>query len=390
MILCALLWIGALCSVVGMSFYFSPGWDLAVYQHAMWALQDGKDPYAVSQAAQIAAHAQGHRTFTYVYPPLTTLLLRVLNYVPSLPGRMAYWLLYVAGFGCQLWAGYQLAGASERKLLRYLLPLVAFFPGLMPNEMILSGNIAIPLYGAVMVGVIRGWKQQGWGWFYASVLAASLFKLPMLTLLAIPVLMGEFVGSAIVAMSGLAMFFIQKIVWPVEFHEYLGDIQMQFTLNHDFGSSAAGVLGHTLEAMGRPFATASAVFYVVYAAAIFVVLARLAFLYRRNALDGRTWMTVLLAGTILLNPRIMRYDSMAATVPMILLAIRGWQNAIGRRCLLIGVATVTCAYLAGADDAGDAMLLISTFAVGVLGLLLEVRSGSGAATDRREAEALAQ
>jgi len=353
-------------------------WDLAVYQQAMKSLRDGLDPYVVGQARQIAEHARGRIACTYVYPPLTTVILRILNYIPALPGRLLYWTVYAAGFGAQLWAASHLARPWERKLMRYLLPVAVFFPGLIPNEVILSGNVAIPLYGAVWAGAIRGWKLERWGWFYAAVLAASLFKLPLLTLLAIPVLMGaaQFINSVMTAAGGLGLFFVQRLIWPKEFAEYLSDVQMQFTLNHDFGRGPAGMLGHALYSMGRPFTAASTFFYLAYGALIFCVLANFCRMYRREEVDGCSWMTVLLTGTILLNPRIMSYDALALTVPMMLLVVRGWQDAVGRWCLFAGVVATTCAYTAGQDNAGDAMLMVSVFVAGVYGLLKEARSAA--------------
>lgn len=377
---CRLLWIGAVGSIAGMTLGIPPGWDLAVYQQAMKWLRDGLDPYVIGQTLQIAAHARGHVAFAYVYPPLTTVILRLLNFIPAQPGRLLYWTVYAAGFGGQLWAASHLARPSERKLLGYLLPVAVFFPGLIPNEVILSGNVAIPLYGVLWVGAIRGWKQERWGWFYAAVLAISLFKLPLLTLLAIPLLMGaaQFMNSLMTAVGGLGLFFVQRIIWPKEFSEYLNDVQMQFTLNHDFGHGAVGMVGHVLWAMGKPFTTVSTVFYLIYGTLIFVVLTSLARMYRRKEVEGSTWMTVLLTGTILLNPRIMTYDALAVTVPMMLLSVRGWQNAVGRRCLLAGVAATVCAYLAGQDNAGDAILMLSVFVAGVYGLLTESRNATAA------------
>jgi hypothetical protein len=369
-----------------MSHYIPSCWDLTIYQQAMQWLRNGLDPYATGQARQIAEHARGHYAFTYVYPPVTMVFLRILNHIPSLPGRLLYWTMYAAGFGCQLWAGTHLARPSERKLLQYLLPLVVFFPGLIPNEVILSGNIAIPLYGAVWVGAVRGWKQERWGVFYAAVLAASLFKLPLLTLLAIPVLMGaaQFLNSAITAAGALALFFAQRLIWPKEFAEYLSDVQLQFTLNHDFGRGLVGIFCRVLNAMGRPFTTASTVFYLVYAALVFVVLASFAQSYRRKEVEGSTWMTVLLTGTILLNPRIMSYDALSATLPMMLLVVRGLQDAVGRWCLVAGAAATACAYVSRQDNAGDALLMVSVFLAGVYGLLTEARGASATPVPEEE------
>ncbi len=387
---CTLLWIGAVGSVVGMRHYLPSCWDLAIYQQAMKWLRDGLDPYAAGQARQIAAHARGHVAFTYVYPPLTLMILRILNFIPSGLGNWLFWTIYGAGFGGQLWAVSHLARPAERKLLRHLLPVAVFFPGLMANEVILSGNIAIPLYGALWMGAIRGWKQERWGWFYAAVLTASLFKLPMLTLLVIPVLMGaaQFANSAMTAAGGVSVFLLQRLIWPKEFAEYLSDVQMQFTLNHDFGRSPAGIVGQALYAMGRPFTGASTACYLAYGVLIFVVLAIFSRMYHRRQLEGSTWMTVLLAGAILLNPRIMYYDSLAATVPMMLLVVRGWQISGGRWCLLAGVAATAGAYMAGQDNAGDAILMVAVFATGVYGLWKEARSASVAPFPAAEASAV--
>lgn len=375
-----LLWIGAACSIVGMGLRFPIGWDLAVYQQAMKSLRDGLDPYAVGQARQVAEHARGHVASTYVYPPLTTVLLRILDYIPALPGRLLYWTIYAAGFCGQLWAGFQLARPSERTLLRYLLPVAVFFPGLIPNEVILSGNIAILLYGAVWLGAIRGWKQQRWGLFYAAVLAISFFKLPLLTLLAIPVLMGvaQLTNSLMAAAGGVSLFLLQRIIWPKEFAEYLKCVQTQFTLNHDFGHGPVGVLSSILYAMGRPFSLATTVFYLGFGSLIFAVLVAFARMYRRKEVEGSTWMTVLLSGTILLNPRIMSYDALAITVPMMLLVVRGLHDAVGRWCLLAGAAATTGAYIARQDNSGDAILMVAVFVAGVYGLLKESRSPSPA------------
>jgi hypothetical protein len=129
--------------------------------------------------------------------------------------------------------------------------------------------------------------------------------------------------------------------------------------------------------MGRPFTASITVFYLAYGALIFVVLATFARLYRRKQLEGSAWMTVLLTGTILLNPRIMFYDALAITVPMLLLVMRGWQSA-GRWCLLVGSAATLAAYVAGQDNTGDAILLVTVFVGGVCALVKEARSVSAA------------
>jgi hypothetical protein len=61
---------------------------------------------------------------------------------------------------------------------------------------------------------------------------------------------------------------------------------------------------------------------------------------------------------------------------MMLLVIRGWQFAVGRRYLLAGVAATLCAYAARQDNAGDAILMLSVFVVGVYAFLKESRQAT--------------
>jgi hypothetical protein len=149
---------------------------------------------------------------------------------------------------------------------------------------------------------------------------------------------------------------------------------MQFTFNHDFGHSLAAIVGRGLYQMGRPFGTASTVFYLAYGTVIFLVMAWFRLLYRRQQVDGVGWMTVLLTGTILLNPRVMTYDALAITVPMMLLVVRGVRSTAGQWCLGIGVLATIGFYWAGQDNSGDAVLMVAVFAAGAARLQQEART----------------
>lgn len=152
----AFLWAGAACSVVGMAIFLPVGWDLAAIQQAMHDLRGGLDPYAAELARLETSNNVARTYIFYVYPPITLKFLQFVDLIPIVPGRALYWLLYGAGFACQLWAGLQMALPRERNVLKYFLPLVVFFPGFMPNEVILSGNVAIPIYGAALAASIWG------------------------------------------------------------------------------------------------------------------------------------------------------------------------------------------------------------------------------------------
>jgi hypothetical protein len=314
-----------------------------------------------------------------LYPPITLKLVQLANFLPLLAGLVLYWLVYAAGFGCQLWAGYQLALPAERRVLKFVMPVIVFFPGFMPNEVILCGNLAIPIYGAVLAASVRGWQKNLWGWFYFAVLAGSLFKPPLLVLLAIPLLAGQtqILKSAAVAAFGVVMFVAQRFIWTKEFLEYLRIVKLESMLGNSaghlwsFGFSAAGVLASALRAMGKAYQGPGMVFFLAYSALLFAALVYFGWQYRRALIQARTWVTVLLLGTFLLSPRILQYDALAVTVPMFLLAIRGWKDAVGRWIVIAGLGGSIIALLANQDAAEISLAMWSLLVAGLISLRRE-------------------
>jgi len=371
-----LLWIGAACSLVGMAMCLPVGWDLAVVRQAMRDLREGLDPYATELARLTALRSGAHAYNVYVYPPLTLWFLRFANLIPTVPGYVLCWLAYAAGFGCQLWAGFQLALPSERRILQYVLPLVVFFPAFMPNEVILSGNVAIPIYGAILAASVRGWRKNQWGWFYFAILAGSLFKPPFLVLLAIPLLAGtaQALRSTATAGFGLLLFAGQKLIWPKEFLEFLRVMQvesiMRYSAGHvdSFGFSAAGVIASRLQAIGKPYGVTSTLFFLVYGSVLFATLLYFGWQYRQERIGSYTWMPVVFLGAFLLSPRILQYDALPATVPMFLLAIRGWKDAVGRWIVIAGLAGAAVAFLANQDGLEISLAMWALLISGLWGL----------------------
>ena len=49
---------------------------------------------------------------------------------------------YFSGWLLQVWVGMQCATPDERRILRYAAPIMAFFPGLLISDVIVSGNLA--------------------------------------------------------------------------------------------------------------------------------------------------------------------------------------------------------------------------------------------------------
>ena len=330
------------------------GWDARIYAKAIQYLRHGVDPYAAGIAEQEAfrSHAASrpseHAPFTYVYSPLTLPLLRSLARLPNWLLSSLFWSALGAGFLLQLWAGFQLAEEQERRWLALLLPAVGFFPGLITDDVILSGNLAYLLYGVVLAAAVPGWKRGRWLWFYLAVLAASVFKVQLLTLLAFPILVGrrQWLPAGGTATAGLLLVAGQARLWPELFREQMQTIRIMFDVIPDFGYGPAGVLGRALWMHGRPYSPATTILYLAFAAALGISLLFLASRVRQNNLSREAWIPVALVGTFLLNPRIMKYDMAAITIPMLLIGWRGLRCAWAR-------------FHATADPSRDASLRLS-------------------------------
>jgi len=308
----------------------APGWDLQIYRNALHSMQAGHDPYADGIAvqetfhSQLAMHPNDTPPYTYVYSPITLPLLRVAADLPGWLSGSLYWLLYVAGILAAIWVGMQAGTPGERGFFVFLAPVAAFFPGLLVQDNLLSGNVAYIFYGLILVTALVGWRRGEWKWFYLAALAASCFKAPMLSVLVIPVLSArrQWLPACVTGVAGVGLFAMQPLIWPALFHHYLKALALQFSYNHDFGFSPAGLLGYALDHVGVAYSPATTIFYVLYALSLFCLL----FYFSRQFLEGRfsleQWMPVLLMGVILLNPRIMIYDVAPLTILMGLIVWR--------------------------------------------------------------------
>jgi len=328
----AAFWLASVITVGVLAWQGPAWWDTDVYWTAMRVLERGGDPYAEGIAAQQSFHAQNRDEhakppMTYVYSPLTLPILRALGHVPAVALAAAYDAALLSGLLLQLWAAWKMALPYERRVLPFLFPAVAFFPGLLNDDVLLSGNVVYPLYGIVFAAAVRGWQRNRWGWYYAAVLAASCCKAPLLSLLALPVFFGQkqWWKAASCGIAGVALFASQALIWPKLFAEYLTAVNLQFTFNDDFGFGPAGLLGSVLWHAGMPYARPSQVLYFVFAgciaAALWYTMHRL-----RSAPEIRfAWLPVVLVGTILLNPRVKEYDIAPLTIPQVLIAWRSYR-----------------------------------------------------------------
>jgi hypothetical protein len=336
--LIALFWIAAVIALAAMAYTGAVGWDAKGYWKAVQSVHHNSDPYAEDIAAlqkfheRLATNPAEPRPFVYVYSPLTLPLLRALGVFPGWCVGLLYAVVVAVGAALQLWAGFQMADERERCWLVFVLPAVVFFPGLVTDDVILSGNVAYLLYGGILLGATAGWKRGRWTWYYIAVLIASIFKTPFLAFLAFPVLIDarQWIRSGMTAVAGVLIFAVQARIWPGLFPEYLKSLLLVFDWLHDFGFGPASVLGLYLWRRGRPTATPTTVLFVICAGVIGIVLLMLAGRVRKWNLPREAWVPVAFVGTALLNPRVMKYDLAAITVPMLLVGarvLRMWWNA---------------------------------------------------------------
>jgi hypothetical protein len=328
--LIALLWLVAAAAVGTMAIAGPAGWDVPPNWSAIQAVGQGRSPYTGGIAAlqayhNLPAHAAGDRApVLYWYPPLTIPLLRALAWLPGWLLGALFVCALAAGYLLQLRAGYQMASEEERRWLVFLLPFAAFFPGLLCDQTILSGNLAFILYGLVLTAAIPGWRQNKWLWFYAAVLAASICKPPMLTLLAFPILVGkrQWTPACIAGASGCALFAVQPLLWPTQFKEFWLAVRLVLDWAHDFGFSPSGLVGRLLWQMNLPYFRVATLASVAWAAALGALLLTISRRLRRYPQLRERWIPIAFVGAILLNPRMIFYDTAPLTIPLLLLAWR--------------------------------------------------------------------
>ena len=332
-------WILVLAAMPVWIAFDPPGWDVAIYHNAIHALAAGHDPYAdaitVQQLfhQQVALHAKTDPPYSYVYSPLTLPLLRLIGRLPALLSGALYWFIYGLAVLAQIWVGVWAAEPLERRTILYLAPVAAFFPGLLANGIVLSGNIAYLLYAAILLSAVLGWRGGSWRWFYLVTLAASCVKAPMLSLVAIPVFSArrQWLPAGLTVAAGIACFAVQPALWPSLFKHYLQAVELQFSYNRDFGCSPAGLFSGFLFDRGIPYAPSTYLFYGSYALPLLALLFYLSRGFLQHAFSLKQWVPVLLVGAILLNPRLIEYDVAPLTLPLALIAARFLRALTTRR-----------------------------------------------------------
>ena len=317
-----LLWLGAVCSMVGMANFLvfgSLGSDAKDYLSAL------------------------HGSSSLPYSPL--FIIPASGLAKLLP----LWLMislfgvaYILGWLTELWVGMQCATPEERKVLRYVAPVIAFFPGLLVSDAIATGNIAYILYGMMLAGAVVGWKRGHWNWFYLAVLMSSCVKVHLLTMLVIPLLCGrrQWMRALATSTIGLSLYALQSRIWPQAFDVYLNTLKTMSHSKHEFGCGPVGNLARVLQGFGVSYELPCVLFYAVYAIALFLLLLWISRLHREGRICFESWAPVMLVGVVLLNPRILCYDVAAVSLPMVILVWRSLHEngQSPRRFILIGAA----------------------------------------------------
>jgi hypothetical protein len=349
----AVAWLAGLAAIGAWVASQHGGWDFRIYCNAIQSLHRGHDPYADAIAVEdefhrtLAQHPNATTPFSYIYPPITLPLLRLAGAFPAPVSVALYWLAYCAAAGALVWIGLQAAGTGERHFFLCFAPFAVFFPGLLQHDAILSGNLGIILYAVVLGAAVTGWRRDRWALCYVAIVAASCFKPPLLTLVAIPLLSArrQLWRSAVTVACGTVLFAMQPFLWPSLFRNFLHAVALQFVYYRDFGCSPAGLLSSFLVAHGLSHSPWSTLFYLAYAPVIFAVLLVVSRRFIAREIDLPQFLPVLLTGVILLNPRIMQYDTLPLTIPMLLLAWRALRRVMTRVWTVVSM----CAFLAAAN-----------------------------------------
>jgi len=363
--------------------------DAQIYRRASDSLQAGRDPYVdgikaeTAFRSQLASHPDAVPPYAYLYSPLTLPLLRAVGSFPPALYKGIYWLLYAAGVLASILASMKFAEPNERRFFAVLAPAAAFFPGLIQEASLMDGNIAFILYGLLFACAYLGWRRGQWHWFYLAVLLASCFKIPMLSLLAIPLLSArkQWLAACGTGIAGVSIFLMQIWIWPSRFQHYLQAIHLEFSLGHGIGVGPAGIFGFALFNAGRPYSSASTILFVLYAIPLFGLLLRLSRRFHEGRFSLERWVPVMMVGVILLNPRVLENDFAPLTLFMAMILWRtlnastSTKGALYFSFLFVAAINIAVLLVASIDPTGfylnciQGSVLIAVFSAGCWNLL---------------------
>jgi hypothetical protein len=127
---------------------------------------------------------------------------------------------------------------------------------------------------------------------------------------------------SLTALAGLLLFAVQALLWPSLFQHYLESIKLSLSLEHDFGCGPASLFMQWRAAHQQSYLDGGTALYLVYAPLLFALLLYLSRKYFAGRFSLKQWAPVLLVGIALLNPRIIEYDAVPITIPLLLILWR--------------------------------------------------------------------
>lgn len=309
--------------------------DAKIYMRALEATRAGHNPYVAGLALQQSAQAQGdaEKTFAFVYPPYSLLLIRAMASLPGLLPTCLYWTLYACGALAQLWAVLYVLSPDEQRIARYLLPFCLLFPAFIySKESIFGGNIAYILYGILLPAALLGCRKGNWKWFYLAVLLAACIKPQMLTLLILPLLVGapQWQATILTGIGSVSLVGLQRFVWPEVYQSWQTALNLQFLrYDREFGVGVVSILGCDLWRRHLPYQLPCMILYGLLAGAILTALLVIARYHREEKISTTDLLPVMLTGVIQLNPRILGNDFFCLTIPLAAILLRFLRQKTG-------------------------------------------------------------
>ena len=367
------------------------GWDVDVYRRAVHSFEQGHDPYQEEVAGtgdysrNVSAEYGGGGSLYYVYSPVTLQMGAWIHNFRIF--KALYWLLYAASVLVIVLVASSAVTSADTRYLAAVPPASLFFPGLLANGTIISGNVAITLYGLVFATAALGWRRRQWIPFYAVVIFCSLFKMPMLALLAIAVFSApkQWIPAGAAAAMALSIFSLQSVLYPAMFRHQLLAVDHLFSFDRDVGCSPAGIFAGLLFDHGIPYFPLATLFFLAYALPVAAVLYRGSQRFFAGEFPLTEWMPVLLIGAVLLNPRIQEYDVLPITIPLALIAFRSAQRSSRANIaalILISLWLGANSYISGGTGTLrwkqiECVLLCAIFIAGVTGLRRRAHASTG-------------
>jgi hypothetical protein len=325
-------------------------WDAEPYSSGITTFNQGRSPYSLDDL---------DNPLPFAYPPAFLWVGGALaRLLPTPWGWRLYVLAYMGSiFTLELLLAAVLLGRMRRAeiiTLLILTPLCVFM-----STVFWSGNIHLVWYGAAILAAIPGAFRGRWAWFYLVSVLAMINQPIFFLLLLFPIFAGkkQYLPSALTAIVAGASYLAQKIFSPVLYQQFQATVSSHLLASRDFGE---GVFGASAQLFARFHILGTGVpgaIQIVFSAAI---LGTLFWLRPRVLRTDRRWWALIALAIVLMNPRIMPYDSALGLIPAIYFLIYGMRPP---KQWLVAAAVMVASVL-GHKVFGFSLLLLSGFVVG--------------------------